>query len=292
MNKPQDLIRLLRPQHWVKSGFVLVGLLFGHVWGDTELLWRILAAAAGFSLVASCIYVLNDMADLAADRIHPLKRHRPLAAGRVSPNAAIALALASGVSGGVLGYYASPMVAILLAIYGVMNIAYSLRLKRVVILDVFIIAAGFMLRILAGTSGVGIPPSQWLLLCGLMLTLFLGFVKRRAELGGGEAGGKAVQRKVLQDYSPALLDHMITVAAAGIIMSYSLYTVSPDTIALHGTTHLIATVPLVMYGVFRYIFLLHARHQGEDPARDTVRDPHLIVTFVIWLGLTLWLIAH
>jgi 4-hydroxybenzoate polyprenyltransferase len=292
MNKPRDLIRLLRPQHWVKSGFVFVGLLFGHVWGDTALVWRVLAAAAGFSLVSSCIYVLNDLADCEADRKHPVKRLRPLAAGRVSLNAAIVLAMTSGVLGGVLGYYASPLVAGLLAIYGVMNIAYTLRLKRVVILDVFIIAAGFMLRILAGTSGVGIPPSQWLLLCGLMLTLFLGFVKRRAELGEGEEGGKSVQRKVLRDYSPALLDHMITVAAAGIIMSYSLYTVSADTIAMHGTTHLIATVPLVMYGVFRYIFLLHARRQGEDPAREVMRDPHLIVTFAAWLGLTLWLIAR
>jgi 4-hydroxybenzoate polyprenyltransferase len=205
-------------------------------------------------------------------------------------NAAIALAVCVGVVGGVLGYYASPTVAAMLAVYGLMNIAYSLGLKRVVILDVFIIAAGFMLRLLAGTSGVGIPPSQWLLLCGLMLTLFLGFVKRRAELGD-ETDDKAVQRKVLRDYSTTLLDQLITIAAAGIIMSYSLYTLSAETIEKQGTALLMLTVPFVIYGVFRYLFLLHQYQQGEDPAGEALQDPHLLVTVVLWLATTLWLIA-
>lgn len=291
MNAPLDLIRLLRPKQWVKSLFLFVGLLFGHAWGDAGLVWRVLAAAAGFSLVSSCIYILNDIADRDADRKHPRKRNRPLARGAVSLNAAIALALVVGLAGGVLGYYASPLVAAMLAAYGVMNIAYTLGLKRVVILDVFIIAAGFMLRLLAGTSGVDIPPSQWLLLCGLMLTLFLGFAKRRAELGDANAG-KVEQRKVLRDYSAALLDQMITVSAAGIIMSYSLYTLSAETIATHGTTMLMLTVPFVVYGIFRYLFLLHQQKQGEDPAAEAVQDAHLVVTVLLWLATTLWLIAR
>ncbi|MHB1231110.1 MAG: decaprenyl-phosphate phosphoribosyltransferase [Burkholderiales bacterium] len=291
MNAPLDLIRLLRPKQWVKSLFLFVGLLFGHAWGDTGLVWRVLAAAAGFSLVSSCIYILNDIADRDADRKHPRKRNRPLARGAVSLNAAIALALVVGLAGGVLGYYASPLVAAMLAAYGVMNIAYTLGLKRVVILDVFIIAAGFMLRLLAGTSGVDIPPSQWLLLCGLMLTLFLGFAKRRAELGDANAG-KVEQRKVLRDYSAALLDQMITVSAAGVIMSYSLYTLSAETIAKHGTTMLMLTVPFVVYGIFRYLFLLHQQKQGEDPAAEALQDAHLVVTVLLWLATTLWLIAR
>ncbi len=291
MNAPLDLIRLLRPKQWVKSLFLFVGLLFGHAWGDASLVWRVLAAAAGFSLVSSCIYILNDIADRDADRKHPRKRNRPLARGAVSLNAAIALALVVGLAGGVLGYYASPLVAAMLAAYGVMNIAYTLGLKRVVILDVFIIAAGFMLRLLAGTSGVDIPPSQWLLLCGLMLTLFLGFAKRRAELGDANAG-KVEQRKVLRDYSAALLDQMITVSAAGIIMSYSLYTLSAETIAKHGTTMLMLTVPFVVYGIFRYLFLLHQQKQGEDPAAEALQDVHLVVTVLLWLATTLWLIAR
>lgn len=293
MNAPLDLIRLLRPHHWVKSLFVFVGLLFGHAWGDAGMVWRVVAAAAGFSLVSSCVYILNDIADREADRRHPVKRNRPLARGAVSLNAAMVLALAVGTAGGVLGYYASPLVAQFLALYGVMNIAYSMGLKRVVILDVFIISAGFMLRLLAGTSGVGILPSQWLLLCGLMLTLFLGFAKRRAELGNvqAEAPGKSGQRKVLSDYSVPVLDSMITVTAACIVMSYSLYTLSEETIAKHGTSLLMLTVPFVLYGIFRYLFLLHQHHQGEDPAREAVQDPHLVVTALAWLAMTVWLIA-
>lgn len=291
MNAPLELIRLLRPKQWVKSLFVFVGLLFGHAWGDASMVWRVLAAAGGFALVSSCVYILNDIADREADRRHPRKRNRPLAKGAVSLNAAVALALVVGTLGGVLGYYASPLVALLLALYGLMNIAYTLGLKRVVILDVFIIAAGFMLRLLAGTSGVGIPPSQWLLLCGLMLTLFLGFVKRRAELGN-EAGDKTGQRKVLRDYSAALLDPMITVTAACVVMSYSLYTLSVDTIAMHGTSMLMLTVPFVIYGVFRYLFLLHQHSQGEDPASEAVQDPHLAITLVAWLAVTIWLIVR
>lgn len=291
MNAPLELIRLLRPKQWVKSLFVFVGLLFGHAWGDASMVWRVLAAAGAFALVSSCVYILNDIADRDADRRHPRKRNRPLAKGAVSLNAAVALALVVGTLGGVLGYYASPLVATLLALYGLMNIAYTLGLKRVVILDVFIIAAGFMLRLLAGTSGVGIPPSQWLLLCGLMLTLFLGFVKRRAELGN-DAGDKTGQRKVLRDYSAALLDPMITVTAACVVMSYSLYTLSVDTIAMHGTSMLMLTVPFVIYGVFRYLFLLHQHSQGEDPASEAVQDPHLVVTLLAWLAVTLWLIVR
>ena len=290
MNNAYELIRLLRPKHWVKSLFVFAGLLFGNAWNDTNLLWQVIAAAVGFSLVSSAVYILNDIADREVDRRHPLKRERPLAKGSVSLAAAVILAILACIAGGIAGYYASPLVALLLGLYGVLNIAYSFGLKRVVILDVFIIAAGFMLRLLAGTSGVGIPPSQWLLLCGLMLTLFLGFVKRRAELGTDLDADKNSQRKVLRYYSPALLDGLITVTAACIIMSYSLYTLSPETIALHRTPWLILTVPFVIFGVFRYLFLLHFHQQGEDAANEAVRDPQLVTTGLLWLGTTLWLL--
>ena len=172
-----------------------------------------------------------------------------------------------------------------------MNLAYSLELKHVVILDVFIIATGFMLRILAGTLGLGIPPSQWLLLCGLMVTLFLGFSKRRAEINA-LSDGKSEHRKVLDEYSSLLLDKMIVITAAGLIMSYSLYTMSPETIRIHRTENLIYTVPLVIYGVFRYIYLLHYQQSGGDPSRDLVRDPHMLIVMLCWLVTTIALIAH
>lgn len=290
MSKAASLVRLMRPKQWVKNLFVFTGLLFSHAWGDVALVTKVLAAAAGFSLVASAIYIINDLADREADRRHPVKRHRPLASGAVSARTALALAAVLAIGGAVLGAFASITVLWLLAVYAVINLAYSAGLKQVVILDVFIIAAGFMLRILAGTVGVDIPPSQWLLLTGLLITLFLGFAKRRAEWQtAGEEG--ASQRKVLEHYGPELLDHMITVTAAGVVMSYSLYTMSAETVVRHGTPNLIYTVPFVLYGIFRYIYLLHHRQRGEDPAAELLLDPHLALTFLAWLVTTIWLIA-
>lgn len=287
---PAALVRLMRPRQWVKSAFVFAGLLFSHAWNDAELVLRVVVAALAFSLAPSAIYVINDLADREADRRHPVKRHRPIASGEVGVPAALALALVLIAVAAFLGMWVSETVLWLLAAYAVINLAYSAGLKQVVILDVFLIAAGFMLRILAGTAGVGIAPSQWLLLTGLFLTLFLGFAKRRAEwsAAGSEGAGR---RKVLAQYGPELLDHMLSVAAAGVVMSYSLFTMSPETIARHGTPNLIYTVPFVLYGIFRYIHLLHHRQRGEDPASDLLLDPHMVLTFAAWLGVTLWLIA-
>ncbi len=205
-------------------------------------------------------------------------------------SAAVIFAVLLGVSGLALAYSASLKVLVILIGYALMNIAYSLRLKHVVILDVFIRATGFILRILAGMLGVGIPSSQWLLLCGLMVTLFLGFTKRRAEIIA-LAEDKSSHRKVLEHYSPVLLDKMIGITASGVIMSYSLYTMNTDTIRIHGTAYLIYTVPFVMYGVFRYIYLLHHQSRGGDPSHDLVRDPHLFIVVGAWLAATILLIA-
>jgi 4-hydroxybenzoate polyprenyltransferase len=285
-----ELLRLMRPHQWVKNAFVFTGLLFGHAWHDAHLVTQVVLAFAAFCLVSSAIYIVNDMVDVEQDRQHPVKRLRPLAAGRVSLASASSLASVLALAGLGLAYAAAPAALVILIAYALMNIAYSLWLKHVVILDVFIIATGFMLRILAGTLGVGIPPSQWLLLCGLMVTLFLGFSKRRAEIIAlSEEGG--VHRKVLQHYSPVLLDKMIGITAAGLIMSYSLYTMSPETIRTHGTANLIYTVPFVMYGVFRYIYLLHHQSRGGDPSHDLVRDPHLLIVVGAWLFATILLIS-
>jgi len=290
MKKLFELFCLIRPHQWVKNTFVFTGLLFGHAWHDPDLVTRVVIAFIAYCLVSSTVYIINDIVDLEQDRHHPKKIKRPLASGQISVTAAIILAVVLGVLGFGLAFGSSKNVAIILAAYALMNIAYSLRLKHVVILDVFIIATGFMLRILAGTLGVGIPPSQWLLLCGMMVTLFLGFTKRRAEIMA-LAEDKAAHRKVLEHYSPILLDKMIGITAAGLIMSYSLYTMNPDTIRIHGTANLIYTVPFVMYGVFRYIYLLHHQSRGGDTAHDLVRDPHLFIVVAAWLATTLWLIV-
>lgn len=283
-------LRLLRPHQWVKNGFVFVGLIFSRGWEQPALVAQVVLAAVAFSLAASCIYVFNDLADRERDRQHPTKRHRPIASGAVGVPQAVGLGALCLVAGLVLASQVSWGVFAVVAIYLLINGAYSLGLKHVAVLDVFIIAAGFMLRILAGTLGVGIAPSAWLLLCGLMLTLFLGFAKRRAELDAlaGKAGS---HRKVLNDYDPAMLDQFITISAGAAIVSYSLYTVAPETVALHGSRYLIYTVPFVVYGIFRYLFLLHRRGGGGDPAAELLRDKHLLVAFLGWLGAVVGLLA-
>ncbi len=291
------LIQLLRPHQWVKNGFVLVGLLFGHAWAYPDMRTQALAAFVAFCLVSSAVYVMNDIIDREADRRHPEKRSRPIASGRVSIGMAIALAgvclvaglgLAAGLFAG-FGLPASQAPWIFVA-YVLMNVGYSLGLKHVVILDVFIIAAGFMLRILAGTLGVGIQPSHWLLLCGLMLTLFLGFAKRRAEVDVPAEAGKP-HRRVLDQYSAPMLDQFITLSGGATVIAYSLYTVSEETITLHGTPWLIATVPCVLYGLLRYLYRLHRAGGGGDPARELLSDPHLMGVFGLWLCLVIWLLA-
>lgn len=283
-------LALLRPHQWIKSGFVFVGLLFGHAWSRPEAVAAACLAAAGFSLAASAVYVFNDLVDREQDREHPKKRLRPLAAGTIGVPAAVLLGAVCAGLGLTLAWLAAPKVALLIGIYLLLNLGYSGGLKHVAVLDVFIISAGFMLRLLAGTEGIGIAASQWLLLCGLMVTLFLGFAKRRAELYALEEGAGS-HRKVLDEYDPVLLDKMITVCASGSIVTYSLYTLSAQTLALHGTDRLMWTVPFVLYGMFRYLFLLHRQIGGGDAAADLLRDRHLLAAVAGWLLTVLWVIG-
>ncbi|HEX5803736.1 MAG TPA: decaprenyl-phosphate phosphoribosyltransferase [Azospira sp.] len=283
-------IKLLRPHQWLKSGFVFVGLVFGHAWNDGPVVAQVLLAAAAFSLAASAVYVGNDLADREQDRQHPQKRRRPLASGAISVGAALGVGLFCLAAAGVLAWLASPTVLAIILAYLLLNVGYTLGLKHVVLLDVFIISAGFMLRLLAGTLGVGIAPSHWLLLCGLMITLFLGFAKRRAELMALEDGAGG-HRQVLEEYDPVLLDKLIGVCAAATIVSYSLYTVSADTLALHGSDRLVATVPFVVYGMFRYLYRLHRQSGGGDPAVDLLTDRHLLLAGSGWLAMVLLILA-
>ena len=284
------LIRLLRPHQWLKNGFVFLGLLFGHAWADPVKLGQALWAFAAFSLLASAVYVMNDLVDREQDRLHPKKKDRPLAAGTVGPGAAKMLAVACLLGGGAIAWFLAGSAPWIFLAYVLLNVGYSFGLKHVVVLDVFIIAAGFMLRILAGTLGIGIAPSQWLLLCGLMLTLFLGFAKRRSELATLQADS-ASHRRVLEHYTAPMLDQFIGIAAADTVISYALYTVSAETVALHGTRALIATVPFVLYGMLRYLWKLHARGGGGDPAQELLRDPHLLVATLGWLAVVMLLLG-
>jgi len=277
----QSVWRLIRPYQWWKNIFVFTGVLFGHGWVDLHLIFQAALAAIGFALVSSSIYVFNDIQDIEQDRRHPRKKNRPIAAGQISGKSAIWISLFLFYGGISIGAMVSWIVVATLITYIAMNICYSLWLKQVVILDVFCIATGFMLRILAGTFGLGIPPSKWLLLCGLLMTLFLGFSKRRADL---------LTRGVKTIYNPAILDQVIGISATGVIISYSLYTMSPDTVEVHHTQNLIYTVPVVIYGLFRYIYILHGKKGGGDPSRDLLMDRHMLGSIFLWLMITLWLI--
>jgi 4-hydroxybenzoate polyprenyltransferase len=286
------LVRLMRPHQWVKNGFVFLGVVFGHGWDAPALLTGALALFAAFCLCSSAVYIVNDIADRDADRQHPTKRLRPLARGDVGVAPALSLSVALALAGLALAFTVSVSALMIAAAYIALNLAYSAGLKHVAILDVFMIAGGFMLRILAGTAGIGIPPSKWLLLCGLMLTLFLAFGKRRAELLAAAGNGNgAGQRASLDGYSRTLLDVLITVSVSCSAIGYALYTVDAETVALHGTDKLILTLPFVLYGLFRYLQLIYVKSGGGDPAWEVLHDPHLIVTTAGWLGSVAWILA-
>jgi 4-hydroxybenzoate polyprenyltransferase len=287
MTKIRSLWRLMRPHQWIKNVFVFTGLIFGHYWTDVDFLQRALFAALAFSLLSSSIYVINDLLDRESDRLHPVKKSRPIAAGLVNTTEAIILFVALFTISLFMGWLLSGRAFAVLVAYGLMNIAYSFRLKHVVLLDVFCIATGFMLRIMIGTWGLGIPPSKWLLLCGLMVTLFLGFAKRRAEIFVLQ-DDKEGHRKVLKNYSSGMLDEFSSICASGVIISYSLYTMSPTTIFSHGTDDLIATVPFLVYGLFRYTYLLHSGFGGGDPSKDLFRDRHILGAVIGWALATIY----
>ena len=287
------IIRLLRPHQYIKNGFVFLGPIFAVQWDGATLL-SALTVFIAFCAAASAIYVLNDLSDIEADRAHPRKRDRPLASGEVTAATGWRLAIGLGIFALAASASISLWAAALIGAYIAMNIGYSLSWKHIVVIDVFLISAGFMLRILAGTKGLGIEPSPWLLLCGLMVTLFLGFAKRRAELLMVEDAGKAdagLTRRVLDAYNPAMIEQFMAITAACTILSYSLYTVSAETLERHATAALIYTVPFVVYGVFRYIFLLHRHGHGDDTARTLTSDPHLLVTVAAWIAVTVYILA-
>jgi len=282
--------RLLRPQQWIKNLFVFTGLIFGHAWHNPTLIYQIITIVIAFSLLSSAVYIFNDILDLKNDQLHPIKKYRPLAQEVIGITTGIISALLLVFLSLTIGFLINSSIGLIFICYIFLNIFYNFFSKHVVILDVFTIATGFMLRILAGTWGVGIPPSQWLMLCGLMLTLFLGFAKRRSELAIFKQS--APQRKVLQSYRPILLDSLIAITSASTIISYSFYTISPGTVYIQGTHKLIYTVPFVMYGIFRYLYLLYRQipQQELDAAHVLLHDRHLLVAIIGWALTVGWLI--
>ena len=278
-----DHLRLMRPHQWLKNGFVFAGLIFSQSWGNFELMVEVLRAFTAFCFISSAVYVLNDWRDRAQDALHPVKKFRPLACGAVQAPAALGLAATLIFAGLGLALFNSGAVWLLslLALYVTINLAYSWGLKQVPVVDVFLIASGFLIRLLAGTVAVGIAPSRWLLLTGLFVALFLGFSKRKSE----SFHTPEQQRAVLQSYSPALLDVLIAVSMTATITTYSLYAISPEIQALHGE-RLMLTVPLVVFGLFRYCYQVQLG-KGEDVSKDLLKDPWILGAMGAWVLLFL-----
>lgn len=284
------LFRLLRSNQWIKNAFVFSGILFGRGWKEFDYIAGASLTVCAFCMVSSAVYIFNDVIDRRADRLHPKKSLRPLAQREISIFQAMCLSIVLATLGLLIGFFLiSKEVGEILCLYISLNMAYTLVLKHKVLLDVFCISIGFMLRIFAGTVGLGIPPSKWLLICGMMVTLFLAFAKRRAE-AINLSGQHEDHREVLGKYKTAFLDQMISITAIGTVLSYSLYAMSDYVSIVHGVNDLAATVPFVAYGIFRYVYLVHHYTFGGHPSSELVRDRHIIASAVGWFTLTLWLV--
>ena len=279
----------IRPAQWTKNGVLLVAPVFAHRATDAASVVRALVAVAAFCLLASAVYVANDLADREHDRIHPVKRRRPIAAGELSVELATGLTAVLAFAGLVLaGLLGASFLAVGLG-YLALQAAYTLVLRRLVIVDVFAVALGFVLRVVAGAVAVAVPISNWLYLCSLLLALFLALAKRRAEiiLLAAEAPS---HRHILAEYSTPLLDQLITVLSACSVLAYALYTLSPETIQKFGSDRLKFTVPFVLFGLFRYLYLVHRRGAGGQPELVLLRDRATQVNLAAYVATVLWAI--
>ncbi len=275
-----SLLTLVRPIHWIKNGFVLAPTLFAfHVLSALTILSALLAAAA-FCLASSAVYIFNDLADRDRDRAHPVKRHRPIASGAITlRSAAVALAVCVAASAG-LCLLLPWRVGACIAGYVGLNIAYTWGLKRIVLLDVMSIAAGFMLRILAGGAAADVFLSPWMLHTAFFLSLFLGFTKRMGELLTVAPSGR---RPVMQQYSREFLTLMVGMFVSLTIITYSLYVFFPRMSSSETSRGLLFTVPLVVYGLLRYLYLAMQRHEGGDVAEAIRHDAPLVICITAWI---------
>jgi 4-hydroxybenzoate polyprenyltransferase len=271
----------VRPRQWVKNLFVFAALIFSHKLFSVDA-GRALAAFAIFCALSGVVYLLNDVADRERDRAHPKKRLRPVASGALTVPSAIAAAVVIGVLA--LGAATALGTAFVLtaAVYVGLLVAYSAWLKHIVIVDVLTVASGFVLRAIAGAVAVDVEISGWLLICTILIALFLALGKRRHEYLTLDAEATR-HRPILAEYSAALLDQMIAVVTASTVTAYALYTMSPETVAKFHTRLLPATLPFVLYGIFRYLYLLYRRQLGGNPSELFLNDRALIVNTVLWI---------
>jgi 4-hydroxybenzoate polyprenyltransferase len=286
---PAALAAAIRPSQWVKNGVVLAPLVFALRLTDAWSVARALVAVLAFCALASAGYLVNDVVDRERDRHHPEKRRRPVAAGDLAPRAALAAAVVLGAFGLAACASLGPAVLGFGLVYLAIQALYSRLLKHHAIVDVFAVAAGFLVRVLAGAAAIDVPVSSWLYLCTLLLALFLALEKRRAELAllGADA---AAHRRALDGYTLGLLDQLVGIVCACTLVAYALYTLAPETQQKFGGERLVLTIPFVLFGIFRYLFLVHRRGEGGQPERVLLRDRMLQCDILLWLAVVTWAI--
>ncbi|MDQ3022179.1 MAG: decaprenyl-phosphate phosphoribosyltransferase [Bacteroidota bacterium] len=276
-------IELIRPKQWIKNLFVFAPILFAGRLLDLPLLLQNILAFIAFCGISSCVYVLNDILDVESDRVHKKKRYRPIATGDVSIyQAKITFGVLLLITA-LLCLKLNALFILTIFFYFLNNLIYSFKIKNVVLLDVFSISLGFILRVIGGAVAIDVSISSWMIITTIFISLFLGISKRRAELSGPNQENLERQRKVLSDYDVTFVDQLNTIAATGTIISYALYTVSEKAISAFHSDKLIYTTPFVIYGIFRYLYLLHQKNLGESPTQIVTKDLPIIINSLLWL---------
>ena len=276
-----SLVLSLRPSQWTKNLIIFGALGLSQRLLDVDAVLVSCAAFAIFCVLSGVVYLLNDIADREADRQHPLKRFRPIASGALPVPVAIGWALGLGLGGLAAAFWLRPLFGVVATSYVLLLALYSWQLKHIVILDVLTIAIGFVMRAAAGAVAIAVPISHWLYVLTILLALFLALSKRRHELVL-LANGATSHRRILAEYSPYLLDQMIAVVSASTIVAYAFYTVSPETVQKFGTDRLMLTLPFPLYGIFRYLYLVHLKEGGGSPADMLLTDRPLLLCVALW----------
>jgi 4-hydroxybenzoate polyprenyltransferase len=276
------LVKLARPAQWLKNGIIFLALIFAGELTNPIAVEQALVAIILFCLLSSAVYILNDLVDRKQDQQHPIKRHRPLASGVLSVQTAVVMLVILSVIGLGGAWLLNRHFFAAAAVFVVVNVLYSLWLKNVVIVDAMMVAASFVIRAYAGAFAINVPASKWMLINTLLLALFLAFGKRRHELVELE-GEATAHRKILGQYSPYLLDQLMAVVTPSVLVMYMLYSFSPEVSEKLGTTNLFVTIPFVVYGIFRYLYLIHHKAEGGSPTEVLIGDWPILVTVALWL---------
>ena len=272
----------LRPRQWTKNLLLFAGIIFSKNLFSLPLLYKSVLGFVAFCFISGTAYIINDLLDLKQDRIHPVKSLRPLASGKISVFWALVTAAVIGGSSLWLSFYLNVMLGWMASLYLILMIGYSFLFKKIVIVDVLVIASGFVLRAAAGAVVIGVTISSWLLVCTIFLALFLALCKRRHELVILNQNAQD-HRKILGEYSSYLLDQMIAVVTASTVMAYALYTTSKETIEKFETRNLVFTIPFVLYGIFRYLYLVHQKEMGGSPELILLKDKGMIINIFLYL---------